>query len=106
MGIHHTIEQAIEMIEDAVQELPKVSTAKIGLDVRAGYVYVDLDDRCIIVDSGSVRSLDYYGGFEYVEDDNTTEIGQYKVYMEEGFHGEICERVADALDRYEEEEAA
>jgi hypothetical protein len=96
------IDNAMEAIEEAVMELPRVSAAKIGLDVRAGYVYVDIEDRCIIADGSSVRSLDYYGGFEYVDIDCITEIGTYKVYAEESLNGEICERVSHALDYYEE----
>jgi len=107
MTIMTAIENAIEALDEAVNELPRVSASKIGLDVRAGYVHVDLEGRCII-SQGHHGSLDYYGGFEYVPSECITEIGPYKVYAEEG-NGEYCERIASALDHFEEqleEEAA
>lgn len=106
MPVQVAIENALVAIEEAVYSLPRVSAAKIGLDVRAGYVYVDVEEQCIVVE-GSSGSLDYYGGFEYVPEENTTSIGQFKVYMAEGLTGEYCERVVDAIDSFiENEEAA
>lgn len=97
MPIQSAIENAMEAIEAAVAELPRVSAAKIGLDPRAGRVYVDLDEQCIVADRHSVRSLDYYGGFEYVSEDAVVSIGDYKIYM-----GDACERVQGALECYED----
>jgi hypothetical protein len=97
MPVLTVIDEALEAIEEAVRKLPKVSATEIGLDIRAGYVYIDVEDECIIADRGSIRSLDYYGGFEYVDEDAVSEIGRFKVYSADS------ERVADALDYYRDQ---
>lgn len=106
MSVANTIDDAIAAVEEAVYKLPRVSAAKLGLDNRAGYVYVDVDGNAIICE-GSSGSLDYYGGFEYVPEECVTSLGQFKVYMAEGIHGSYCERIVDAVDSFiENQEAA
>lgn len=97
MPVLTVIDDALNAIDEAISKLPKVSATAIGLDIRAGYVYVDTEDECIIADRGSVGSLDYYGGFEYVDGDAVSQIGRYKIYSADS------ERVADALDYYRDE---
>jgi len=66
---------------------------KLGLDIRAGgYVWVDEDT--IVVKKGSDGSLQYYGGFEYVDKDCRREMGDYVFYLGED------SRVRGHLDRY------
>lgn len=77
----------------------KVSAEKLGLDPRAGYCYV-LEDG-IVVDSGSIRTFNYYGGFEYVDEDAITRIGDYTF-----FDRWADERVEGALECYEEQHEA
>jgi hypothetical protein len=96
MPVLVAIDNAFEAIEAAVADLPRVSAAKIGLDPRAGYVYVDLEDEAIVAESHNIRSLDYYGGFEYVDEDAVSTIGNYKIYSADS------ERVAGALEYFEE----
>ena len=78
--------------------LPCVRADKVGLDSRAGWVFVGED--CIIVE-GSTRAIDYYGGFEYVDSECRTQLGEYTIYMADN------DRVQDCLDVYagEEEES-
>ena len=68
-------------------------TAKdLGLDSRAAYIlYVDEDHTCIAVDKRNDRTLQYYGGFEYVDKDFRREMGNWVFYFAED------DRVADAL---------
>lgn len=89
------IDDAMDTFERAVNELPRVNASKIGLDTRAGYVYVDTENELIIAKNNYIRSLDYYGGFEYVDDDAVTEFGDYKIY------GTMHDRrVLNAIDFY------
>ena len=90
------IEEALSSIEQEVDSLPHVNASKIGLDVRAGMVWVDTEAELIIASGSNIRSLEYYGGFEYVDGEYTTEIGRFKIYSAEH------DRVRDAIDHYEE----
>ena len=56
------------------------TAAELGLDPRAYYgtLYYSRDGIAI---KGNTRSLDYYGGFEYVEGDDRKEIGSWTVYL-------------------------
>jgi hypothetical protein len=90
------IADLIEEIEDRMTEivgnLTCVSADKIGLDYRAGRVYVSHEG--IIVDGGSRRTLEYYGGFEYVDRDYVKEIGGFTFYSRDD------DRVEDAVSYY------
>jgi hypothetical protein len=92
--LYDIINNAKTEFELALEELPKVRGDKLDLDPRAGSVWVDVDNGYIIAGT-SKRSLDYYGGFEYVDVDNVIEFGRWKIYQ--GYD----ERVSDALAAYE-----
>lgn len=71
--------------------MKKVKAEDMGLDSRAGYsLYVN--DDCIAVRKYNDRSLQYYGGFEYVESEHRQEIGDMVFYMVDSG------RVADCID--------
>ncbi|HCI72490.1 MAG TPA: hypothetical protein DHV30_18620, partial [Balneola sp.] len=55
-----------QYLEDS--EAVRVSAEAVGLDHRAGYVFVSIEEGWIAAVAGNVRSLEYYGGFEYVDD--------------------------------------
>lgn len=95
-SINDIIEQAQKDVESVMDSLPKVRADKIGLDRRAGYVYVDVDNGQIIARRSSISSLEYYGGFEYVVSDCKVSFSDVKIYSA----GD--DRVADALDYYKE----
>lgn len=69
----------------------------IGLDERTGQLYIDLNDRLIIVHKSTENKLRYYGGFEYVKDAHIAYLGEYVMYSEES------ERVAKSLEIFESE---
>jgi hypothetical protein len=75
----------------------QVCASKLGLDARAGRVWVTED---AVVRQGHAGSLDYYGGFEYVDKEYVTQMGDYKVYFADD------ERVAECLERYAEHKQA
>lgn len=85
-------------VERHVNGLRCVSASELGLDVRCGRAYVGDSLDCIIVDSGNVRNFNYYGGFEYVSDEDKTCLGDYTVFLD------TCDRVREALENIMEKD--
>lgn len=71
----------------------------LGLDRRAGYRMFVTEEAIAVIKSND-RSLQYYGGFEYVNKDYRTEIGEWVFYSAED------DRVAEHLSRFFDEEFA
>lgn len=94
MGILDYIDQINNDMAVRVESMKMVADLNsIGLDVRsASRLWVDED--CIIVRLGNDRSLQYYGGFEYVEKSCRYELGNYVVYTAED------DRVRDHIEQY------
>lgn len=93
--LYDVIYDAEQAVKQHLQEHGKlVSAEAIGLDCRAGRVWVTED---AIVSEGHAGSLDYYGGFEYVDTEYTAQVGNYKVYFADD------ERVAGCLEFYSEQ---
>ena len=74
----------------------RVSAEAVGLDSRAGYVFVSTAEGWIAAVAGNVRSLEYYGGFEYVDD--KLSVGEMTFYSSDS------SRVADAIEYYNDEQ--
>ena len=93
-----------DLADDIMAGCRKVGAKQLGLDPRAGSAYIlgDSDDGAVIVDGGSSRLMDYYGGFEYVSRDCIIKVGELTIYTSED------ERVVEALEALaesDEEEA-
>jgi len=84
------LDEVQDCVERQVQGMRRVSASDLGLDIRCGRAYVDED--CIVVDSGNARSYDYYGGFEYIADEDKRVVGDYVVYLA------TADRVMEALE--------
>ena len=69
-----------------------VPADKLSLDRRAGMLIVS--HNCIIVNKDRAGSLEYYGGFEYVDKGSKHSIGDYVIYTDED------SRVSDCLNFY------
>jgi hypothetical protein len=82
-----------DMIERQVAGMRRVSATDLGLDQRCGFAYVDEAMECIVVDDARARSFNYYGGFEYIADEDKRQLGDYTIYFN------TCDRVCDALER-------
>ena len=79
-----------QYFEDASAQ--RVSAEAVGLDARAGYLFISTEEGWIA--SRNTRSLEYYGGFEYIGTDYKVIVGEITFYSED--HS----RVADAIEYY------
>ena len=84
------VDEIQDMVDRQVQGMRRVSASDLGLDIRCGRAYVDED--CIVVDDANARSFNYYGGFEYINDEDVRKVGDYVIYLA------TADRVQDALD--------
>ena len=78
-------------VERHVQGLRRVSANDLGLDMRCSRAYVGENLDCIIVD-GDARSFNYYGGFEYIDDEDKRTLGDYTFFLD------TSDRVREALE--------
>ena len=91
------IDEAVSEFQHALHELPYVRADKLGLDRRCGSVYVSEMESLIVVENSNVRSLEYYGGFEYVNDEAKQGFGEWTIYC-----GYENERVQTAINLFKE----
>jgi hypothetical protein len=90
--IAELIEETEDRMSEIVGTLERVPTDKIGLDRRAGFVWVSREG--IVVDSNMLSTLEYYGGFEYVHRDYVHKLGGFTFYSRDD------ERVDEAVNYY------
>lgn len=86
-----------EMLEND-PNVDYVDAEECDLDPRSGKLWIAWDDDYII---SSRHGLNYYGGFEYVDDDHKFTIGDYTFYS-----GWDSERVKEAIDAAREKKIA
>lgn len=79
-----------------VQKMKYCSAKMMNLDSRIGTT-IYYDDDSIVVHKRIDSSLQYYGGFEYVDKDNRFDFGDYIVYMIDQNSDDGC-RVKEAID--------
>lgn len=96
MSIENLLSEINEQVQvHVMHNMMQVKAHQLGLDSRAGYrLYVSCE--AIAVDKNNDRSLQYYGGFEYVDKDHRVEMGDYVFYtQDEG-------RVTNCIEHWEE----
>lgn len=94
--IYEIIEQASDLIRAMIEDenqFKEVTAAEIGLDPRAGYKLF-ISPGALVVNVRNASSLDYYGGFEYVDKEYVKIVGEWKIYMSD----DGDDRVRDAWD--------
>ena len=79
--------ELFEKIDDLVkvfleEEATKVTAEEIGLDRRAAH-RLFVTHNAIIVHKKHDASLQYYGGFEYVDKECRKEVGDYVFYTDD-----------------------
>jgi hypothetical protein len=68
----------------------------LGLDTRCGQISVY--SECV-VSFGNGANLNYYGGFEYVDQSHVISVGRdMQIYRVENDFGDIDERVKEIID--------
>ena len=85
------INKKVEAIID--EEFREVTPKEVGLDPRAGY-NLFINEDYISVSKGNRRTLDYYGGFEFVDEEHVTVLGDMVFYSADD------ERVQGHLDEF------
>ena len=92
--LHELISEINSKVEGLIdEEFREVTPKEIGLDTRAGH-RLFINEDYIAVSRGNRRSLDYYGGFEYVDEEHVTVLGDMVFYSADD------ERVQDHLDEF------
>jgi hypothetical protein len=80
---YHSVFDLIDDVETKTRRfvndnMDLVPASDLGLDPRCGRLFVN--DEGIAVSKDSDRSLQYYGGFEYVDKDYRHELGEFVFY--------------------------
>ena len=70
-----------DQVDQMVRDFREVSAEEGGLDYRAGRVYVTKTH--VIAHGGNVRTMNYYGGFEYVSKECTYVVGDFTFWSAE-----------------------
>lgn len=87
-----------DSVERFVSNLTQTDAKALGLDPRSGYdLYVTADT--IVVDKSNDSKLQYYGGFEYVDNTYRNEVGNYVFYV---VGEDNDDRVAECLNFFYE----
>ena len=92
MELFDLIDSVSELTDTFVGDMVKVNPEQLGLDNRCGSLFITPD--CIGTYKDRDRALRYYGGFEYINDGNRHEMGDYVFYSRE------ATRVDEALEYY------
>ena len=85
-----------DLVDLFIRDLPRVNASKVGLDQRCGEVFVG--ENFIAVKSYNDNSLQYYGGFEYIDKEQRKQFGDLVFYMVESDD----DRVAECLEFFNE----
>ncbi len=87
------IDEVSDRMRRILNDMEYTTPDSMGLDRRAGY-RLWINEDCIVVDKDNDRSLQYYGGFEYVDRDYRVEMGDYVIYLSDD------ERVQGHIDTF------
>lgn len=86
------IDRIRELAEDITADAELVPAQELGLDYLCGMVYVGED----FLATTNRRVLDYYGGFEYIDAEFVSVLGNLTIYSIEDSSG----RVREHLEQY------
>ena len=75
-----TIDNAVEQyIKDSdVVEIGALGLEELGLDFRCGRILISVNER--FVAASNTRSIEYYGGWEYIDSEFKLETPEYTFY--------------------------
>ena len=93
------------MEEEGLEQLTDEQMARWPLDRRAMPYRMHANEHMLCVPAPSCRSLDYYGGFEYVGDDHRMQVGNWIIYStEDSSVRQVVERMLDTESEEEHDE--
>ena len=80
--LHEIISKLEDLVNDIFHENETIDVYadRLGLDRRAGRVTISKDGGFIAATNN--RSLEYYGGFEYIDSDDKISIGEWTFYFD------------------------
>jgi hypothetical protein len=90
MSLGEAIEKIDEIAEELIGEMSEARAEDLGLDPRSCYGTMFVSDEGIAVVKHNDRTLQYYGGFEYVDAEYRYEIGDYVFYSSEAGRVNSC----------------
>jgi len=81
--LHETIENAVQKYieESDCVEIGAHGLEELGLDFRCGRILISLDEG--FVAACNPRSIEYYGGWEYIDSEYKLDAGDYRFYDSE-----------------------
>lgn len=92
------VEEINSMIEEYIEaNFHRVNAYVCDLDPRAAFELF-VNDDAIVCRKSRVGSLDYYGGFEYIEKEYRAELGDYVFFFNYGGEERIADAINSALD--------
>lgn len=95
--IYNIVEEAEDNLREWLAEnATQVRAEKAGLDGRVGNIWIA--DDAIICETYNVGRLEYYGGFEYVDKEQRSQIGNLVIYYAND------DRVMEAIEWFNENE--
>lgn len=82
-GLQHTIDQTVEQFlkDTNAVEIGSRGLEELGLDFRCGRIYVSVEGD--FVAACNPRSIEYYGGWEYIDSEYKFDAGSYRFYDRE-----------------------
>jgi hypothetical protein len=98
-------EEIDNLVEEFIKDcVPLTSSDVHVIDAQRSFYsgWTDEDRTVLIIPAGARSTLDYYGGFEYVDKSCVREIGNYVFY--EAKAGRVAEALGVAHDDDNEEE--
>ena len=73
----------------------EVEPESVGLDTRVGTLIV-IENEGVMVEKHRANDIEYYGGFEYIDDEDKSEVGDYVLYSIEASRVEKILDLAEA----------
>jgi hypothetical protein len=108
MDIYELFEAQRQLANQYIDGMEEVLPQDLGLDRRCGYrLYINKE--AIAVPAPQDGSLQYYGGFQYIDKAYRTELGDWVIYTIDdqthyGFDEDNDCRVAECIKHYYEPE--
>jgi len=79
MSVHDLVVEVEEKVHEIIQSFTEVKPEELGLDNRSAYKLYINEDFIACRDSDK-RTLNYYGGFEYVDTQCVLSLGNFHFY--------------------------